>query len=134
MQIEWDTDPGTREVQWIKTYADTGPNEIQSITTTADDVDEVQQLIISANETREVQVSKGAACCWSYSYWLKLSLFRSSVGQETPEVYVAIMVLAVHAAEFVFGTRMLVKHQQSDKATMLPPRRLPPERTTSVEA
>lgn len=56
LQVEWDTDPGTREVQWVKTYADTGPNEIQSITTTADDVDEVQQLTISANETLEVQV------------------------------------------------------------------------------
>lgn len=59
-QVEWDTDPGTREVQWVKTYADTGPNEVQSITTTADDVDEIQQLIISANETQEVQVRVGA--------------------------------------------------------------------------
>lgn len=56
-QVEWDTDPGTREVQWIKTYADTGPNEIQSITTTADDVDEVQQVQVSASVVQEVQVS-----------------------------------------------------------------------------
>lgn len=55
-QIEWDTDPGTREVQWVKTYAAPGPNEIQTITTTADDVDEIQQLMVSANETLEVQV------------------------------------------------------------------------------
>ncbi|CAN0319926.1 unnamed protein product, partial [Hapterophycus canaliculatus] len=55
-EVEWDTDPGTREVQWVKTYADTGPNEVQSITTTADDVDETQQLVILANETQEVQV------------------------------------------------------------------------------
>lgn len=60
-QIEWDTDPGTREVQWIKTYADTDPNELQSITTTADDVDEVQRITISANETQEVQVSRAIA-------------------------------------------------------------------------
>lgn len=56
-QVEWDTDPGTREVQWIKTYADTGPNEIQSITTTADDVDEVQKVTITADEVQEIQVS-----------------------------------------------------------------------------
>lgn len=56
-QVEWDTDPGTREIQWIKTYADTTPNEIQSITTTADDVDEIQQIVVSANESMEVQVS-----------------------------------------------------------------------------
>lgn len=55
-QVEWDTDPGTREVQRIHTYADTGPNEVQSITTTADDVDEVQRLEVAANETMEVQV------------------------------------------------------------------------------
>ncbi|CAM9768704.1 unnamed protein product, partial [Sphacelaria rigidula] len=54
-QVEWDTDPGTREIQWIKTYADTTPNEIQSITTTADDVDEIQQIVVSANESMEVQ-------------------------------------------------------------------------------
>lgn len=98
-QIEWDTDPGTREVQWIKTYADTGPNEIQSITTTADDVDEVQQLIISANETREIQVSKGAACCWSYSCWLKELILRPSFGQDSSTVCVVLTVSAVHAAE-----------------------------------
>lgn len=56
-QVEWDTDPGTQEIQWIKTYADTGPNEIQAITTSAADVDEVQRLTTSANETQEVQVS-----------------------------------------------------------------------------
>lgn len=56
VQVEWDTDPGTREVQWVKTYADTGPNEMQSITTSANDVDEVQGLITSANETQEIQV------------------------------------------------------------------------------
>lgn len=55
--MEWDTDPGTREIQWIKTYADTSPNEIQSITTTAGDVDEIQRIVVSANETMEVQVS-----------------------------------------------------------------------------
>ena len=58
-QVEWDTDPGTREVQWVKTYADTGPNEVQSITTNAFDVDEVQILSISANETQEIQVRIG---------------------------------------------------------------------------
>lgn len=56
VQVEWDTDPGIREVQWVRTYADTGPNEVQSITTFADDVDEVQRLVVSANETMEVQV------------------------------------------------------------------------------
>lgn len=71
-QVEWDTDPGTREVQWIKTYADTGPNEIQSITTSADDVDEVQKVVSSATEVKEVQVSMKKRllclycllCCW----------------------------------------------------------------------
>lgn len=62
-QVEWDTDPGTREVQWIKTYADTGPNEVQSITTSAVDVDEVQQVITSATEFKEVQVSMSHLLC-----------------------------------------------------------------------
>ena len=56
LQVEWDTDPGTREVQSVKSFSDTGPNEIQSITTSTDDVDEVQLLMISGDETNDVEV------------------------------------------------------------------------------
>ena len=41
-QIEWDTNPGTAEVQTVTTSTYTGANELQTITTTAADVDEIQ--------------------------------------------------------------------------------------------
>lgn len=78
-QVEWDTDPGTREVQWIKTYASTGPNEIQSITTTAYDVDEVQQLNITATVVQEVQVTVNWLLCWEFilcCWRLRVMCFR----------------------------------------------------------
>lgn len=80
-QVEWDTDPGIREVQWIRTYADTGPNEIQSITTRASDTDEVQRLTVSSNETLEVQVRRWKLKCCRDAFfaslltrWLNLTL------------------------------------------------------------
>lgn len=54
-QIEWDTDPGVREVQSITTSTFTGPNEVQTITTSAADVDEVQVIATNASLVREVQ-------------------------------------------------------------------------------
>ena len=41
-RIEWDSNPGTREIQVIKSSVDASAHEIQAITTTADHLDEVQ--------------------------------------------------------------------------------------------
>jgi hypothetical protein len=42
-EIQWDTEPGIREVQAISTVVNTGPNEIQVIATSATHTDEVQK-------------------------------------------------------------------------------------------
>jgi hypothetical protein len=56
VQIEWDTDPGVQEVQAITTSTYTGPNEIQSITTSATPVNEKQTVSLTAPAVAEVQV------------------------------------------------------------------------------
>jgi len=55
-KVEWDTDPGNQEIQTITTSTFTGPNEIISITTSAADVDEVQQIRTTADHIREEQL------------------------------------------------------------------------------
>ena len=35
LKVEWDTEPGVREIQSIQTSVNTGPNEIVTIQTTA---------------------------------------------------------------------------------------------------
>jgi len=54
-EIQWDTEPGIREIQTISTQVTTGPNEIQSITITATHIDEVQTITTSSNDVNEVQ-------------------------------------------------------------------------------
>ena len=53
--IEYDTEPGVRQVQAIKTDVDLGPNEIQTITSSADDVREVKVMYTKAADVNEVQ-------------------------------------------------------------------------------
>ncbi|RYG67139.1 hypothetical protein EON64_08110, partial [archaeon] len=55
LQLEWDTDPGVQEVQTIKTNLYLGPNEVQSITTSATVIPEVQTVGVFASKIREVQ-------------------------------------------------------------------------------
>ena len=54
-KLDWDTDPGTQEVQYITTATDIGPNEIQVVTTTATDVNAVQLVDMTATAIPEVQ-------------------------------------------------------------------------------
>ena len=56
LQVEWDSDPGNQEIQTITTSTFTGPNEIISITTSAADVDEVQEIRTTADHIREEQL------------------------------------------------------------------------------
>jgi len=51
-KVEWDTDPGNQEIQTITTSTFTGPNEIISISTSAADVDEVQEIRTTADHVR----------------------------------------------------------------------------------
>ena len=59
--VEWDTDPGTQEVQTLTTTTNTGPNEVQMITTTSVDVNEIQLVQTTAVELREVQTIRTSA-------------------------------------------------------------------------
>ncbi len=55
LQVEWDTAAGTPEVQEISTLLNLKANEVQTITTMADDVNEVQVITTSATPYGEVQ-------------------------------------------------------------------------------
>lgn len=57
-KVEWDTNPGVREIQTIKTSAFVGPNEVQQIVSSASHVDEVQVIRTTATEVFEVQEVK----------------------------------------------------------------------------
>ena len=54
-KVEWDTNPGVREVQEITTTVFTGPNEIQLVRATATAIDEVQVVRTNAPDVDEVQ-------------------------------------------------------------------------------
>jgi len=54
-KVDWDTDPGIHEVQTITTSTYIGPNEIQSITLSAPDINEIQYLRTYSGEISEVQ-------------------------------------------------------------------------------
>ncbi|CAM9541561.1 unnamed protein product, partial [Phaeothamnion confervicola] len=80
--IDWDTEPGVREVQSVRSFADTGPNEIQTVTITAADIDEVQRVVTSANAMLEIQqitVSDAS----SGSFMLSLDLTAGGGGIQT---------------------------------------------------
>jgi hypothetical protein len=68
-QVEWDSDPGTAEVQLITTSTYTHANEVQTITSYADDVSEVQTVTTSADSagTSEIQWIRTAAVDSSYT-------------------------------------------------------------------
>ncbi|KAF4320052.1 hypothetical protein BBO99_00005266 [Phytophthora kernoviae] len=53
--VEWDPDPGAREVQVVQTSANTGANEVQTVQTYAGRVREKQRVTTSATPTGEVQ-------------------------------------------------------------------------------
>lgn len=53
--VEWDPEPGVREVQVVQTASNTGANEVQTVRTFAADVDEVQQVTTTATQVLEVQ-------------------------------------------------------------------------------
>ncbi|KAF1318261.1 hypothetical protein FI667_g14082, partial [Globisporangium splendens] len=53
--VEWDPDPGMREVQVVQTRSNTGANEVQTVRTFAANVDEVQQVSTTAAVVEEVQ-------------------------------------------------------------------------------
>jgi len=53
--LEWDTDPGVQEIQTVTTSTYTGPNEVQTITSSAVNVDEVQLVTTNATVLPEVQ-------------------------------------------------------------------------------
>ena len=46
--VEWDTDPGEQEIQLITTKTYIGANEVQLVTTSATDSNEVQYITSSA--------------------------------------------------------------------------------------
>ena len=47
--LQWDTSPGSREVQTVKTDVFIGANAVQTITTSSDHVDEVQVIRTTAD-------------------------------------------------------------------------------------
>lgn len=53
--VEWDPEPGVREVQVVQTLSNTLANEVQTVRTFASDVDEVQQVATTATQIQEVQ-------------------------------------------------------------------------------
>ena len=46
--VEWDTDPGEQEIQTVTTTTYIGANEVQTLTSTAFDEDEVQVITTNA--------------------------------------------------------------------------------------
>lgn len=76
--MEWDDKAGTPEVQRISTALNIDTNEVQTITTTVDDVDEVQSITSSATQQGEVQAITISpppgenALNYQYGYSLKL--------------------------------------------------------------
>jgi len=66
-EIQWDTEPGIREIQEISTVVNIQPNEVQvvktaaihedevqTIRTTADDVDEIQTIVVSSTFSNDI--------------------------------------------------------------------------------
>ncbi|KAH8049142.1 hypothetical protein JL722_12143 [Aureococcus anophagefferens] len=60
-QVEWDTDPGRAEVQTVTTSTYIGANELQTISTSAADIDEIQNVTTVASPIREVQTVTATA-------------------------------------------------------------------------
>ena len=63
-RVEWDTNPPVLEVQSVRTMQSLGPTQIQRITTSAPDVDEVQSVHLRASLVNEVQVVKTSAALY----------------------------------------------------------------------
>eukprot|EP00940_MAST-03C_sp_MAST-3C-sp2_P000562 g562.t1 len=53
--VEWDTDPGVREIQEIRTQTTTGPNEVQTITTSIEPIMEIQTVSTSSTFLPAIQ-------------------------------------------------------------------------------
>jgi len=54
-KLDWDTDPGTPEVQEIVTSVYVGPNDVQTISTSAMPVSEKQVIQTNTNSIQEIQ-------------------------------------------------------------------------------
>ena len=85
--IEWDTKPPVEEVQLITTSTDTGPNEVQTVTTSATHVDEVQVIRTVGDDVNEVQTVRTT----------------TSLG-ETLAGYFSLMPVSIFAARFPSST------------------------------
>jgi hypothetical protein len=60
-QVDWDTEPGVYEIQTVQTKSWIGPNEVQTITTSAEHRDEMQVVRTTAKDEDEIQVIKTSA-------------------------------------------------------------------------
>jgi len=78
-KLEWDPDPGVQEIQSIKTFINTKPFEIQSITTSTDAINEVQVVKSSATAVPEVQ-SITVVKATSGFYFLELNTSSATSG------------------------------------------------------
>ncbi len=76
-KVEWDTDPGVHEVQTITTSTYVGPNEIQSVTLVAPDINEVQTIRTYSGKFSEVQEVVVTAATSGYFF---LELDTSALG------------------------------------------------------
>ena len=76
-EVDWDTNPGRREVQSITTSVFLGPNEIQSVTTKAMAIEEVQFIASSATPVAEVQSITVSSATAGYFF---IELDTSSLG------------------------------------------------------
>jgi hypothetical protein len=76
-KVEYDTDPGVQEVQSITTSTYTYANEIQSVTISAEDINEKQKITTYADSVSEVQSILVTRATGGYFF---LELDTSSVG------------------------------------------------------
>jgi hypothetical protein len=113
-QLQWDTNPGVQEVQTVTTGVYVGPNQIQSITTSAVPVDEVQTIKLFATPVREVQVIHVSQATGGYFF---LQLDTSSYGGSLQySGYINVNYPAAPSAT-TYGRDVQGKHPQEEKKT-----------------
>jgi len=88
-KVEWDDDPGTREVQTISTSVYAGPNEVQSITLSAPSYDEIQVLRTTSSIIFEVQKITVSDASSGY-FFLELDNSAFSGGSLQYSGYIAV--------------------------------------------
>ena len=67
-EVDWDTNPGVREVQTITTSTYLGPNEIQEVVTSATTIEEIQFVTTNATQVAEVQSVTVSGATSGYFY------------------------------------------------------------------